>query len=205
MGKQIRRLVFLALAVGMTLLVGLLRDSAKLREDILRLHVVAASDGEADQNVKLQVRDAILGSLEDGLNDLTDPQEVFSYVQTMLPKLEQTANRVLQEAGFDDTAKVSLTEEAFPVREYDTFSLPSGIYHSLRVVIGEGAGHNWWCVVFPQLCTGTDAEQFERSAENAGLSDSLRGSLTGDYEIRFWLLDQLGRLENFCASALQGA
>ena len=202
MGKQIRRLVFLALAVGMTLTVGLLRDSAKLREDILRLHVVAASDGEADQNVKLQVRDAILGSLEEGLSDLTDPEQVFSYVQTMLPKLEQTANRVLEEAGFDDTAKVSLTEEAFPIREYDTFSLPSGIYHSLRVVIGEGEGHNWWCVVFPQLCTGADAEKFERSAKDAGLSDSLRGSLTGEYEIRFWLLDQLGRIENFWADAL---
>lgn len=202
MGKQIRRLVFLALAVGMTLTVGLLRDSAKLREDILRLHVVAASDGEADQNVKLQVRDAILGSLEEGLSDLTDPEQVFSYVQTMLPKLEQTANRVLEEAGFDDTAKVSLTEESFPIREYDTFSLPSGIYHSLRVVIGEGEGHNWWCVVFPQLCTGADAEKFERSAKDAGLSDSLRGSLTGEYEIRFWLLDQLGRIENFWADAL---
>ncbi len=186
----------------MTLTVGLLRDSAKLREDILRLHVVAASDGEADQNVKLQVRDAILGSLEEGLSDLTDPEQVFSYVQTMLPKLEQTANRVLEEAGFDDTAKVSLTEESFPIREYDTFSLPSGIYHSLRVVIGEGEGHNWWCVVFPQLCTGADAEKFERSAKDAGLSDSLRGSLTGEYEIRFWLLDQLGRIENFWADAL---
>lgn len=202
MGKHIRRLTFLALAVGVTLSVGLLRDSAKLREDILRLHVVAASDREEDQNVKLQVRDAILGSLKEGLTDLTDPQEVFSYVQTMLPKLEQTANHVLQEAGFSDTAKVSLTEESFPVREYDTFSLPSGIYHSLRVVIGEGEGHNWWCVVFPQLCTGTDAEKFEKSAEDAGFSDSLRGSLTGDYEVRFWLLDQLGKIENFWAGAL---
>lgn len=201
MGKQIRRLVFLALAVGLTLSVGLLRDSAKLREDILRLHVVAASDADADQSVKLQVRDAVLGSLEEGLTDLTDPREVFSYVQTMLPKLEQTANRVLEEAGFADTAKVTLTEEAFPIREYDTFSLPSGIYHSLRVVIGEGAGRNWWCVVFPQLCTGTDTEKFEQSADNAGFSDSLRGSLTGEYEIRFWLLDQLGRIENFWADA----
>ncbi len=203
MGKQIRRLGFLALAVGMTLSVGLLRDSAKLREDILRLHVVAASDGKEDQDVKLRVRDAILGSLEESLASLTDPQEVFSYVETMLPKLEQTANRVLQEAGFDDTATVSLTEENFPIREYDSFSLPSGIYHSLRVVIGEGEGHNWWCVVFPQLCTGTDTEKFEQSAENAGFSEALLGSLTGEYEIRFWLLDQLGKLENFLSDALK--
>ena len=197
MRKQLRRIGIAALLAAMVLTGGLLRDSRRLREEILRLHVVAASDAQEDQAVKLQVRDAILGSLEQELRNLSDPQAAFAYVESVLPKLERTANEVLERAGFSDRAQVKLTEEAFPVREYDTFSLPSGIYHSLRVVIGEGAGHNWWCVVFPGLCTGQNQQQFEQEAKTSGFSDALTETLEGDYEIRFWLLDQLGKLQNF--------
>ena len=201
MGKRLRCVGIAALLAATVLTGGLLQDSRRLREELLRLHVVAASDSAEDQAVKLQVRDAILGSLQQELEKLADPREVFSYVESVLPKIEHTANEVLRQAGFSEQAKVSLTEEAFPVREYDTFSLPSGIYHSLRVIIGEGAGHNWWCVVFPGLCTGQDPEQFREKAEESGFSDSLTGSLTGEYEVRFWVLDQLGKLQNFLTKA----
>lgn len=197
MGKHLKRIAFLALVVAFVWMGGLLGDSARLREDILRLHVVAASDTAEDQAVKLRVRDAILGTLEEGLADLTDMDQALAYVEEMLPKLEQVANRVLEEAGFSETAAVSLAEEAFPVREYDTFTLPSGVYKALRVVIGEGKGQNWWCVVFPRLCLGATGQEFVETAEFAGMGDSLTGALTGEYEIRFWLLDQLGRLGNF--------
>ena len=93
-------------------------------------------------------------------------------------------------AGFSDTVAVSLTEEAFPTRDYDTFSLPAGVYKALRVVIGEGEGKNWWCVVFPQLCMG------EGFVETSAMSDELSQTLTGEYEIRFWLLEKLGQLKN---------
>ena len=90
---------------------------------------------------------------------------------------------------------VSLTEEAFTTREYDTFSLPAGVYKALRIVIGEGEGKNWWCVVFPRLCVGTEAD-FVETASMAGLSDDLTGALEGEYEIRFWLLDKIGEIKN---------
>ena len=199
MGKQFRRIGIAALIAASVLTGGLLRDSRQLQEEILRLHVVAASDETEDQTVKLQVRDAVLGSLEQELAHLSDPQAVFAYVESVLPKLEALANTVLEQAGVSDRAQVQLTEEAFPRREYDTFSLPAGIYHSLRVIIGEGAGHNWWCVVFPGLCTGKNVEEFREKAEDSGFSDDLTGSLTGEYEIRFWLLDQVGRLRNYLA------
>ena len=115
----------------------------------------------------------------------------------MLPKLTEVANQVLQQAGFDDTATVSLGVEEFPLRQYDTFSLPSGLYQALRIVIGEGEGHNWWCVVYPQLCIPATSEEFVETASMEGMSDSLSGSLTGEYEIRFWILDQMGKLGNF--------
>ena len=183
--------------VAMVWFGGVLADSARLRADILRLHVVADSDAQEDQQVKLQVRDAIIGSLREGLEKLTSPEDAYAYVEQMLPKLTQVANQVLRDAGFSQNAQVTLGQEPFPVREYDTFSLPSGVYHSLRVPIGSGQGHNWWCVVFPQLCVGATTQDFVQTAQTSEMPQSLTGALTGEYEIRFWLLDKLGELENF--------
>lgn len=201
MGRKLKRIGMLAFVVAFVWFGGLLADKRRLREDILRLHVVAASDSAEDQAVKLEVRDAILGSLQQGLSDLTDMDQALAYVEEMLPKLEQTANRVLAAAGFEEKVTVSLTEEPFPVREYDSFSLPSGIYNALRVVIGEGEGQNWWCVVFPRLCMSATTEEF---AEVSNFSDTLNDSLTGEYEIRFWLLDKLGQIENFLRGTSEG-
>lgn len=202
MRKKLKRVAVLAVIAALVWTGGLIADRQRLRQDILRLHVVAASDSQEDQAVKLEVRDAILGSLQQGLADLTDPEAARSYVRQMLPRLEETAKQVLTQAGFDDAVTVSLTEEPFPVREYDSFSLPSGVYNALRVVIGDGEGKNWWCVVFPELCMSASGEEFR---EVSGFSDTLDDTLTGQYEIRFWLLDALGRLENFLHGTSGGA
>ena len=121
------------------------------------------------------------------------------YLQQQLPKIESLANRILQEAGCGDVAKVSLQREEFGTRYYDTFKLPAGIYESLRITIGSGGGRNWWCVVFPTLCVGATVGEFEESAHCAGFSEALTGALTGEepYEVRFFALDALGKLENF--------
>ena len=195
MKRHIKRIAWVALTVACIWLWGIVTDSGHLRENLLRLHVVGASDSEEDQAVKLQVRDAVLASLEEGLRDMTDPQAAYDYVARMLPQVEAAANRALAAAGFAETMEVSLTEEAFPTREYDTFSLPAGVYKALRVVIGEGEGRNWWCVVFPQLCVGTE-EEFVATAGAAGLTPELTGSLEGEYELRFWVLEKLGELKN---------
>ena len=195
MKRHLRRLALVAFAVICIYGWGIVTDSQALHDQLLRLHVVGSSDSREDQDVKLLVRDAILQSLEEGLRDVTDPQQAWDYVARMLPKVEAAANRCLAAAGFSDTVAVSLTEEAFPTREYDTFSLPAGVYKALRVVIGEGAGQNWWCVVFPQLCMGTEAE-FVETANMAGFSEELTGTLEGEYELRFWLLEKLGEVKN---------
>ena len=193
MKKQLRRISLVAAVVACVFIWGIATDSRELREGLLRLHVVGASDSQEDQEVKLLVRDAVLASLEEGLQDLTDPELACDYVARMLPKVEAAANRCLQAAGFSDSVQVSLTEEAFPTREYDTFSLPAGVYRALRIVIGEGEGRNWWCVVFPQLCMGED---FVETASVAGVDEELAGTLEGDREIRFWLLEKWGELKN---------
>lgn len=194
MKKQLRRISLVAAVVACVFIWGIATDSRELREGLLRLHVVGASDAKEDQEVKLLVRDAVLASLEDGLADLTDPEAAYDYVARMLPKVKATADRCLEEAGFSDTAQVSLTEETFPTRDYDTFSLPAGVYKALRVVIGEGEGKNWWCVVFPQLCMA--GEDFVETASVAGLSPDLTGTLEGEYELRFWLLEKWGEVKN---------
>ena len=140
MKRHIRRIALVAFVVMCIYGWGIVTDSQALQEELLRLHVVGASDSQEDQEVKLLVRDAVLDSLEEGLRDVTDPQAAYDYVARMLPKGEEAANRALAAAGFSVTVAVSLTEEAFPTREYDTFSLPAGVYKALRVVIGEGVG-----------------------------------------------------------------
>lgn len=172
---------------------GLAADREELRENVLRLHVVAASDDEEDQRVKLKVRDGILAALAPELEGVTDPKVAKALVETLLPRLTEAANRVLEQEGSCHQAKVSLATEAFPLREYDTFALPAGVYHALRVEIGPAAGRNWWCVVFPQLCYGDLSTDSDKTSP---LSDELMDTITGNHKIRFWLLDKLGELEN---------
>ena len=194
MKKQLRRIALVTAVVLGAFAWGIVTDSRELREGLLRLHVVGASDSAEDQEVKLLVRDAVLDSLEAGLQDLTEVDAAVDYVSRMLPKVEAAANRCLAAAGFSDTVAVSLTEEPFPTRDYDNFSLPAGVYRALRVVIGEGAGRNWWCVVFPQLCMA--GEDFVETASVAGLSTELAGTLEGEYELRFWVLEKWGEMKN---------
>ena len=177
---------------------GLITDRQLLRQELVRLHVVAASDSEEDQRLKLRVRDAILESLQSDMEMLTDVEAAKAYLRENLPKIEGVANRVLREAGCTDLAAASLAVEEFSTRVYDTFSLPAGIYDTLRITIGEGEGHNWWCVVFPSLCLPATAEGFAEAASCAGFSEELTAALEGEegYEIRFYFLDLIGRIEN---------
>lgn len=176
----------------------LLGDRKLLNEELIRLHVVANSDSDEDQAVKLQVRDAVMASLGSAMADVADVDQAKAYLRENLPKIQMVANEVLTQAGFDPDAVVTLCRETFDTRVYDTFTLPAGVYESLRIVIGEGEGRNWWCVVFPTLCIPAAGEGFEDVAAGAGFPDTLSNTLTGEegYEIRFFLLDALGRLEN---------
>ena len=127
-------------------------DRQVLSEKLIRLHVVADSDSAEDQQIKLQVRDAITAKLETVMDDFPDLETAKAYLQAHLPELEKIANDTLKAAGNGCRAVVTLAKEAFPTREYDTFTLPAGIYESLRVTIGSGEGKNWWCVMYPPLC-----------------------------------------------------
>ena len=176
----------------------LIADRQRLSDNLVRLHVVAASDSQEDQTVKLKIRDAIIDELQETVALLPDVDSAKAYLQEQLPHLQEIAKNVVTEAGMDDSVRVELGQESFPTRHYDTFSLPAGVYESLKITIGEGEGKNWWCVVFPSLCLPATSEGFADAAAGAGFPESLSGALQQDsgYEIRFFFLDCLGWLEN---------
>lgn len=177
----------------------LLGDKMHLSNDLIRLHVVANSDSVEDQTVKLQVRDAIIDSLDPVMQTINNKDEAYKYIMDNLEQIEKTANLKLVDLGVSDKAVVTLDKEQFSVRHYDTFSLPSGVYDSLRVEIGAASGQNWWCVVFPTLCMPAATSEFEDTAVASGFDSGLVKTVTrqNGYEIRFFLLDFIGQVENF--------
>ena len=197
MRKYLFRVGICLMAVCLVWTWMLFKDRQKLRRELIRFHVVAASDAPEDQAVKLQVRDAVISAFQEELQNLQDVEQAKAYLQENLAKIQTLVNHVLKQAGFDDTASVSLCLEEFATRVYDTFTLPAGLYESLRIVIGEGEGQNWWCVMFPSFCLPATSDGFEEVACGAGFSDTLTQTLEGEHEIRFFFLDALGAVENF--------
>ena len=190
MKKRIISLVLLGISVlTVTACAVLQAQSQRMAEKIIRLHVVANSDSNVDQAVKLCVRDAVLREAQRALSSAADAKQA---ILTDLPALEAAANAELQRQGSGDTARVSFRRELFPTRDYDTFSLPSGVYQSLRVTIGEGQGHNWWCVVFPPLCVSAT----EQNRALDAMSEPERALITeaDGYELRFRIVELWGEL-----------
>ena len=195
MKKIMKRIVLCFCAAVLIWAWGLIRNRQTLNENILRLHVVADSDSSEDQAIKLKVRDAVIASISEDLRNVGDMDQARLYIRENLPKIQQAANDCLKALGCEDSAVASLKEEVFDTRFYETFSLPAGVYEALRITIGSGEGKNWWCVVFPALCVPATAEGFSDMAVEAGFSETLTETLEGEYEIRFYVLDLLGRLE----------
>jgi stage II sporulation protein R len=185
------KLVEIALLVGLAAFLasgGLaLRAQTQLAERVVRLHVLANSDGEEDQELKLLVRDRVLARATELLTQAGNRAEAESLLRRELPELEALAARELRANGCDYPVTAELTDTEFPTREYDGFTLPAGEYLALRVVIGEGAGRNWWCVVFPPLCTAASAE-VPAAALAAGLTEDQVGLITEEdrgYVLKF--------------------
>lgn len=137
----------------------------ELRQNILRLHIIANSDSDADQSLKLAVRDEILKDSIDIFKECDSVESAAQTAESQLSRLNDIANKVIKQKGFDYTAEVSLGDSYFNTREYDDFTLPAGVYKSLIVKLGKAQGKNWWCVVFPCVCVP--------NAADASLSDSV--------------------------------
>lgn len=170
----------LLFGIGFALLTGvwLTGQQKVLAGQLVRLHVVANSDSAEDQAVKLQVRDAVLEEAGPWLEGAESREEAVKILSSHLRELAQVGAAVAGE-GVEVTA--SIEEEAwFPTKEYEDFALPAGKYTALRITLGEGEGHNWWCVVFPPLCLGSVSETVAERAGNFS-EDQVR-LITGESE-----------------------
>jgi len=173
-GAAVLTVVELALMAGLAaaLIMGALslRTRDQIADKVVRLHVLANSDTEEDQALKLQVRDRVLERTAALLERSADRREAEGYLRGDLLELERIAAEEIARAGYDYPVTAELTDAPFPTREYEGFTLPAGEYLALRIVIGEGKGQNWWCVVFPPLCTAA-ASEVPAAAMAAGFSD----------------------------------
>ena len=154
---------------------------------LVRLHVIAVSDDEEEQRIKLNVRDSVLRYLSPKLGDAADSDEARRIIRSELDGIFAAAS----ESACGRRVQVTLGEEYYPTKSYGSFSLPAGKYQSLRIILGDGEGHNWWCVVFPPLCVSAAETQ---SALDT-MSDDVRGIVSDDgYTVKFRVVELWGEL-----------
>ncbi len=171
-----------------------------LYDNLLRLHVLANSDSESDQALKLKVRDAVVDRCTVLLADCGNREDAERILENSLGELTALAEETVREEGCDYGARVVLCEEEYPTRRYDSLCFPAGRYLSLRILLGAGEGKNWWCVLFPPLCLGAaSAEEAEDRFIAAGFTPDQYKIITESdsptYKIRFKCLEWLQELK----------
>ena len=172
-------------------------------DNVIRLHVLANSDSKEDQSEKLRVRDAVLSYTEERLAECKTREDAIRTLESCLEEIEAVAENQLARDGYSLPVKVAFDVERYPTRQYASCCFPSGSYLSLRVMIGEAEGQNWWCVLFPSLCysaaTADGGSSMESSLTALGFSGDQYRIITDSsdnttYQVRFKLLEVLGEL-----------
>ena len=191
--------IFTALILACCLFCGFMpsAEDMEIYENTVRLHVIANSDSEHDQSVKLFVRDRVLSELQILLAETASTEEAVAVIEENLDHLRAVCNETLEALGEEMTADLYLKQEKYPTRHYENISLPAGVYQSLQIRIGDADGRNWWCVLFPTLCTS--AAKTEAALIKTGFSSDQIGVLMGGenpkYKLKFKILEFFG--ENF--------
>ena len=168
-----------------------LARAENLYDSVIRIHVLANSDSPADQEKKLLVRDEVLRYAKDHYNAKMTRGEAEENYREDLDTIRRLAEEVLRENGDDKAVSVTLCEEYYPTREYESLSLPAGNYLSLRVLIGEAKGKNWWCVLFPPICLNSSMKTEDALAE-VGMEEDNIYTVVGcgkEYRYRFKILE----------------
>lgn len=192
MDKKIRG--FAALLAGMILTLFLSSAQAfadtcdPIREEVLRLHILADSDSEEDQRVKIAVRDKLLSLHLFDTDDVNSRLEAEQAAQENLVKIKAAAQQEVYAQGHTDQVEAEIVRMYFSTRVYDTVTLPAGYYDAVRITIGSGEGHNWWCVLYPQLCIPAASEQEDTLSDV--LTEEEEEIVTEDgYEVKFFLVE----------------
>lgn len=206
--KKLRRwelALLLGVALAALLGVWLDRSQTALADQVIRLHVLANSDSEADQALKLNVRDRVLETAEEYFTPGATLEETQAVLTAHLADIAAAGAEQVAEEGYQYPVTVSMEENYwFPTKEYTDFALPAGNYTALRVVIGEGGGQNWWCVVFPPLCLGSVSETAAQTALSGGFSEDQVSLITGEdegYVVKFKAIELWEEFQHWLAGA----
>lgn len=196
MNKAVKIFVplFLVFAFLFSYITPFIEKSENISEEVFRLHILANSDSDADQQLKLKVRDEILKKGENVFASSDSIEETIKLCKDNIGVFQETAEQCLKENGSNYSVKVYVDKEYFNTRNYDEITLPSGIYNALKIVIGQGKGHNWWCVMFPAICLSsvTDDEL------NKYLTKDEQKLVNSDskYEVRFKIVEIYEKLKS---------
>ena len=193
---KIQAVVFAAVfAAGACSVGAFAYNCSRVRSDVLRMHVIANSDCSADQQLKLMVRDAVLERGAQLFDGTVTADEARRKIEPHKAELEAAAREVIERAGYDYPVSVNVVNEYFATRCYGSLTMPAGRYTAVKVVIGEGAGRNWWCVMFPPLCLpaaqdrGGNLDAFFDDGELKVVESS------GRYEPRFKIVEIIEKLK----------
>lgn len=185
--------IFTSLVLAVCLLCSFMptKNDMKIYDDIVRLHIIAASDSEEDQRLKEGVRDAVLPLLADASNQAKNAKEAELFLSATLDAVRETAENYLLSNGCEYPVSVTVSREVYPERTFKNITLPAGEYTSLRIMIGEAVGRNWWGVLFPQLCTGAASaeKELKKTGFNSDQIKILTESESPKYKIKFKILE----------------
>lgn len=165
-----------------------------IADKIMRFHIMANSDEVQDQNLKLQVRDAVGEYLKTYLEDAENKEESMKIIENHMDGILQTASGVITEKGYDYEVRGNVVKTYFPRKTYGQYAFPEGEYDALEITIGKGQGHNWWCVIYPQMCFANSVYEIDENAQER-LKEVLSAKEyqavfdSGNYEIRWKFLE----------------
>ncbi len=194
--KAIDISVFAALIICIIATVSFENSCKGIREEVLRLHVIANSDEDYDQELKLRVRDAVLLS---GKTIFSGSEDIISAEGKIAEKadvLKSAAEETIKNLGYDYDVNIELARSYFPTRIYDNLTLPAGYYKAVRIVIGEGKGKNWWCIMFPPLCLPAATGSKEVISNYLNEKEMAIVTANPKYEVRFWLVEKYYDIKN---------
>lgn len=199
--KKLLICTFIILAIALIAGMFPVHGETEIYDTVVRLHVIANSDTEEDQALKLKVRDRVLETVSPTVENCMSQAEAIAAIGGMMDELQFVSEDVIREEGYRYPVKIEVVEEHYPTKTYESCAFPEGEYVSLKICIGEAEGENWWCCLFPPLCLSAATDQTERDNEDAFVAVGLTGDqyklITENnkpkYRVRFKILEAIQR------------
>ncbi len=167
---------------------------SKLQQDVLRLHILANSDTDFDQQMKLSVRDEVIQTISPLYSDVDNKNDAIAVTADNMELITDTAQAVIERFSCDYKVDAQITNMYFDTRYYDDFTMPAGMYDTLQIMIGDAKGKNWWCVMYPTLCVGASTKQ---SMKDSLSDDEYSVICSDDFEFRFKIVEYFEKISSY--------